>query len=78
MGSLSHHILNQRPRTDPSGKHADAGARAHLTSGSGRSVTGDGRWADRSGPAPWGTGDRQMGPRGRARLREAIPGDLSH
>jgi hypothetical protein len=40
-------------------------------------VTGDGRLVDRLGLAPGGTGDRQMGPRGRARLREVVPGDLS-
>jgi hypothetical protein len=39
-------------------------------------VTGKGRQADQSGPAPGGAGDRQMGPRGRARSREAISRDL--
>jgi hypothetical protein len=41
-----------------------------------RAVSDHGRKVGRSvGPSARGIGDRQMGPRGRARLREAVPGD---
>jgi hypothetical protein len=43
------------------------GARGRaLTGGLGRSAT-DGKLANRSGPVPGDAGDRQVGPRGRAR-----------
>jgi hypothetical protein len=57
------------------GERADEGVRAQLTSGQEQSATRDGRRADRSSPVPGSTGDRQMGPRGRAHLREAVPSD---
>jgi hypothetical protein len=56
--SLGHQISNQWPRTEPAGHCAEAGGRARLTSGPGWSATGDGRWANRSGPVPGGTSDR--------------------
>jgi hypothetical protein len=49
--------------------------RAHrraLTGEPEESATGKGKRADQSGPAPGGAGDRQMGPKGRARARNSI------
>jgi hypothetical protein len=47
-----------------------------LTREPGGPATGKGRWVDQSGPAPGGTSDRQMGPRGRACSREVVSRDL--
>jgi|SRR5690242_7869759 hypothetical protein len=56
-GSLSRTIMNKRQRSDPVGECTGVGTDAQLTSGPWRLATGDGRRADRSGPAPRGRGD---------------------
>jgi hypothetical protein len=63
-------IRSERERARGRATSADRRARG--------SAAGDGRWVDWSSPAPGGAGDRQMGPRGKARFREAVPGDPSH
>jgi hypothetical protein len=67
LGDLGHPITHQRLRLDLS-PSADRRARG--------SVTGKGRRVDQSDLAPAGVGDRQMGPRGRARSRKAVSRDL--
>jgi hypothetical protein len=78
LGSLSRTIANERLRSDSAGEHADMGERAQLTNGPGQSATGNKRRANLSGLAPGGTDDQQVGPRGRAHLCVAVPGDPDH
>jgi hypothetical protein len=67
---------NRKSMTEIRSKRERAGARGRaLTSGSGRSATGEGRLADQSGPAPGGAGNWRAGPRGRARGCEPISVD---